>query len=107
MKEIKNKKSQLCFDAKTARKLLKMNGEPKFCLYCGAVLTEGCRCHKNIVIDIKANRENTDKTIFVFDNNESFKADFNQLMDELKAKKEAECEQLEIEFDVEVEVDVD
>ena len=42
--------------------------------------------------------------IFVFDNNESFKADFNQLMDELKAKKEAE---IEIEYDVEVEVDVD
>ena len=100
MKEIKNKKSQLCFDAKIARKLLKMNGEPKFCLYCGASLTDGCECRKNIVIDIKANRENTDKTIFVFDNNESFKADFNQLMDELKAKKETEQE-------VEVEVDVD
>ena len=104
MKEIKNKKSQLCFDAKIARKLLKMNGEPKFCTYCGAALADGCECHKNIVIDIKANRENTDKTIFVFDNNESFKADFNQLMDELKAKKEAE---IEIEYDVEVEVDVD
>ena len=100
MKEIKNKKSQLCFDAKIARKLLKMNGEPKFCLYCGKALTEDCECHKNIVIDIKANRENTDKTIFVFDNNESFKADFNQLMDELKAKKEAEPEFEQISIDL-------
>ena len=101
MKEIKNKKSQLCFDANIARKLLKMNGEPKFCPYCGASLADSCECHKNIVIDIKANRENTDKTIFVFDNNETFKADFNQLMDELKAKKEAEeeFEQLSVDLD--------
>lgn len=92
MKEIKNKKSQLVFDPKVTRKLLKMNGEPKFCPYCGVSLTDGCECHKNIVIDIKANRENTEKTIFVFDNNESFQADFDQLMDEIKAKKEAESE---------------
>lgn len=101
MKEIKNKKSQLCFDAKIARKLLKMNGEPKFCPYCGAALVDNCECHKNIVIDIKANRENTDKTIFVFENNEAFRADFNQLMDELKAKKEAalEFEQISVDLD--------
>ena len=106
MKEIKNKKSQLCFDAKIARKLLKMNGEPKFCPYCGQELTACCECHKNIVIDIKANRENTDKTIFVFDNNESFKTDFNQLMEELKAKKEAEVE-IEFKGEIEVEIDID
>ena len=101
MKEIKNKKSQLCFDAKVSRKLLKLNGELKFCPYCGVALVDGCECHKNIVIDIKANRENMDKTIFVFDNNQSFKADFNQLMDELKAKKEAEIEyeQISVDFD--------
>lgn len=104
MKEIKNKKSQLCFEPKVARKLLKLNGELKFCPYCGTALVDGCDCHKNIVVDIKANRENVEKTIFVFDNNEAFKADFNQLMDELKAKKEAEQE---IEFEVEVEVDLD
>lgn len=107
MKETKNiKKSQLCFDPKVARKLLKMNNEPKFCPYCGVALSDGCECHKNIVIDIKANRENTEKTIFVFDNNETFKTDFNQLMDELKAKKEAE-QDIEVEFDIEVEVDFD
>lgn len=99
MKEIKNKKSQLCFEPKIARKLLKMNGEPQFCPYCGKSLQAGCECHKNIIIDIKANRENTEKTIFVFDNNETFKADFNQLMDELKAKKEAE-EPEQLHFDI-------
>lgn len=101
MKEIKNKKSQLCFEPKVARKLLKMNGELKFCPYCGVALTDECECHKNIVIDIKANRENTEKTIFVFDNNSNFQSDFNQLMDELKAKKEAEqgFEQMSIDLD--------
>jgi hypothetical protein len=100
MKEIKNKKSQLCFDAKVSRKLLKLNGELKFCPYCGVALADGCECHKNIVIDIKANRENTDKTIFVFDNNSNFQSDFNQLMDELKAKKEAEVEYEQISIDI-------
>ena len=95
MKEIKNKKSQLCFEPKVARKLLKMNEELKFCPYCGTALAEGCECHKNIVIDIKANRENADKTIFVFDNNEAFQTDFNKIMDELKAKKEVESSQEE------------
>lgn len=101
MKEIKNKKSQLCFEPKVARKLLKLNDELKFCPYCGVALTEGCECHKNIVIDIKANRENTEKTIFVFDNNANFRQDFELLMDELKAKKEAETEyeQISIDFD--------
>ena len=101
MKEIKNKKSQLVFDPKVARKLLKMNEEPKFCPYCAKALSEGCECHKNIVIDIKANRENTEKSIFVFDNNLAFQSDFNAVMDELKAKKEAEAEieQLSVDFD--------
>lgn len=100
MKEIKNKKSQLCFEPKVARKLLKMNGTLKFCPYCGIALTDGCECHKNIVIDIKANRENAEKTIFVFDNNSNFRQDLEQIMDELKAKKEhEEPEQLRINFD--------
>jgi hypothetical protein len=93
MKENKNiKKSQLVFDPKVARKLLKMSGEPKFCPYCAASLENGCECHKNIVIDIKANRENAEKSIFVFDNNESFRSDFDRLMDEIKASKEIEAE---------------
>jgi hypothetical protein len=100
MKENNIKKSQLCFDPKVARKLLKMNGELKFCPYCATALSEGCECHKNIVIDIKANRENIEKSIFVFDNNQSFQADFNQLMDEIKAKKEAETEVEQLSIDI-------
>ena len=100
MKENKTKKSQLCFEPKVTRKLLKLNGELKFCPYCGKALEENCECHKNIVIDIKANRENTEKSIFVFDNNSNFRKDFEKLMDELKAKKESEePEQLSIDFD--------
>ena len=32
----KTKKSQLVFDMKATRKLLKMNSEIKYCPYCGA-----------------------------------------------------------------------
>lgn len=108
-----NKKSKLVFDAKLTRKLLKMNGEIKYCQFCGKSVDEGCSCHRNIVVDVKPYRNSegqmeADRTVFVFSNNDAFKADYDQLMDELKAKKEAEePEQIEIEFDVEVEVDVD
>ena len=77
------RKSRLIFDAKMARKLLKQGF---------------------VVIDIKPNRENADKTIFVFENTDEFKVALEKLMDELKAKKEAEQE---IEFEFEVEIDVD
>lgn len=74
------RKSRLIFDAKIARKLLKQ----------GFVVT-----------DIKPNRENTDKSIFIFENTEEFKQALAELMDEIKAKKEAEAEyeQLELCFD--------
>lgn len=92
--EIKNnnKKSKLIFDPKITRKLLKMNGDIQFCPYCGTKLTEKCECHKNIIIDVKPMRGATDSTIAVFQNNESFQADLTQVMDEIKAKKEAEKE---------------
>lgn len=61
------RKSRLIFDAKIARKLLKQ----------GFVVT-----------DIKPNRENTDKSIFIFENTDEFKIALNQVMDEIKAKKE-------------------
>ena len=77
------RKSRLVFDAKMARKLLKQ----------GFVVT-----------DIKPNRENTDKSIFIFENTDEFKAALEKLMDELKAKKEVEAE---IEYDVKVEIDLD
>ena len=79
MKEKDMRKSRLIFDARIARKLLKQGF---------------------VVIDIKPNRENTDKSIFVFENTENFKQALTQIMDEIKAKKEAEeCEQLSIDFD--------
>lgn len=73
------RKSRLIFDAKIARKLLKQGF---------------------VVIDIKPNRENTDKSIFVFENTEEFQNALTQLMDEIKAKKEAEeSEQLVMDVD--------
>lgn len=70
------RKSRLIFDAKIARKLLKMGF---------------------VVIDIKPNRENTDKSIFVFENTDEFKAALTKVMDEIKAKTEPEFEQLTFE----------
>lgn len=63
------RKSRLIFDAKVARKLLKQGF---------------------VVIDIKPNRDNTEKSIFVFENTEEFKMALTQIMDEIKAKKEEE-----------------
>lgn len=100
---MENKKSKLIFDMKIVRKLLKMNGEPKFCPYCGKALIEKCECHKNMIIDVKPLRGSDEASIAVFDNNESFQADLAQIMDEIKARKEAEqeqdCEQLTFDMD--------
>ena len=87
-----NKKSKLIFDPRIVRKLLKMNGEVKFCPYCGKTVEDNCECHKNIVIDVKPLRGSEDASIVVFDNNEAFQADLTQIMDEIKAKKEMEKE---------------
>lgn len=102
----KTKKSQLVFDMKTTRRLLKMNDEIKFCPFCGKPTEENCECHKNIIIDVKPYRNEegvieSDRSVMVFDNNDSFKADFNQMIEEAKAKKEieSECEQLSIDLD--------
>lgn len=72
------RKSRLIFDAKIARRLLK----------------EGF-----VVIDIKPNRENTDKSIFVFENTEEFKSALTQIMDEIKSRKEVESERLVADLD--------
>lgn len=69
------RKSRLIFDAKIARKLLKLG---------------------HVVIDIKPNRENTEKSVFVFENTDAFKNALTQIMDEIKAKQEAESEQLTV-----------
>ena len=73
------RKSRLIFDAKIARKLLKQGF---------------------VVIDIKPNRENTEKSIFVFENTDEFKLSLTQIMDEIKAKKEAEPEFEQLTIDV-------
>lgn len=73
------RKSRLIFDAKIARKLLKQGF---------------------VVIDIKPNRENTEKSIFVFENTEEFKQALTQIMDEIKAKKEVEPEFEQLTMDV-------
>lgn len=104
--EIKNenKKSKLIFDPKITRKLLKMNGEMKFCPYCGKGLEDNCECHKNIVIDVKPYRNEDgvlepDRSVMVFQNNEAFQNDLTQIIDEIKAKKEADDEQLVMDLD--------
>lgn len=102
----KTKKSQLVFDMKTTRRLLKMNDEIKFCPFCGKSMAENCECHKNIIIDVKPYRNEegvieSDRSVMVFDNNDSFKVDFNQMIEETKVKKEieSEFEQLSIDLD--------
>ena len=101
----KTKKSQLCFDPKMARRLLKLNGEVKFCPFCATPISDGCECHKNLVIDIKPyrNEDNvivSDRSVLVFDNNVTFQADYNQMIEEAKAKKELEePKQLSIDLD--------
>ena len=72
------RKSRLIFDAKIARKLLKMGF---------------------VVIDIKPNRENTEKSIFVFENTEEFKQSLTKIMDEIKVKKEVEFEHISMDLD--------
>jgi hypothetical protein len=91
----KTKKSQLVFEPKLGRRLLKMNDEIRFCPFCGKPIEANCACHKNLVIDIKPYRgENNvviqDRSVLVFNNNLTFQADYNQLIEEAKAKKETE-----------------
>ena len=76
--ETDTRKSRLIFDARIARKLLKQGF---------------------VVIDIKPNRENTDKSIFVFENTEEFKLALTNIITEMKEKKESEDEQLAVDLD--------
>ena len=87
-----NKTSKLIFDPRVTRKLLKMNGEPKFCPYCGKTLAEKCECHKNMIIDVKPLRGSDEASIAIFANNESFQKDLDVIMTEIKAKKEKTAE---------------
>ena len=92
MNEI-NKTSKLIFDPRVTRALLKMNGEPKFCPYCGQSLAQKCDCHKNIVIDVKPMRGSTEASIAVFSNNESFQKDLDEVLTKFKEKAENKKEQ--------------
>lgn len=100
MREFKNKPktSKLIFDMRLTRQLLKMNGEIKFCPFCGRSLTDNCECHKNIIIDVKKMRDSENATIAVFANLESFNSDLNTVMEKMKAEKESQSEQMIIEF---------
>ena len=77
MREV-NKTSKLVFDAKIARALCKQG------FY---------------IIDIKPLKDNPEKTVFVFANTDEFKAAFDILIQEAKAKKEADFEQLTLDVD--------
>lgn len=99
----KIKKSQLVFDPKMARKLLKLNSTFKFCPFCGQELEALCECHKNLVVDIKPyrNEDNViipDRSVLVFENNMSFQADYNQMIEERTKKEAEEFEQLSIDL---------
>ena len=109
MKEIRNenKTSRLVFDMRVVRKLLKMNGEPKYCPYCGKLLTENCGCHKNMIIDVKKARGTDEATIAVFMNNESFQKDFTDVMDDMKAKPDTKKEPVVVQDTDHVEMDLD
>ena len=104
MKENVNKKSQLVFEPRVARKLLKMNDEIRFCPFCGEAIENNCDCHKNLVVDIKPYRGEegvieTNRSVLVFDNNTAFKTDYNQLIEETKVTREPEYEQLTMDLD--------
>lgn len=85
-----NKISQLVFDMRVARKLLKMNSEVKFCPFCGTPIDKGCDCHKNMIVDIKKKRNTENETVLVFQNNASFKNDFEAMITEFA--EDSDCE---------------
>lgn len=67
--------SRLVCDARVARKLLKRNFH---------------------VIDIKPNKSNPDKSVFIFENTDEFKVALDEVTAEVKAKDEAKKESDEI-----------
>ena len=63
IKEKDTRETRLVFDARIARKLLKM---------------------KNNIIDIKTNRENMDKSIIVFENTKEFRYAYKKVKKDIK-----------------------
>ena len=69
--------SRLVTDARVARQLLKSGF---------------------VVIDIKPNKSNKDKSVFIFENTESFKVALEEVVAEVKSKDELKKEPMEIEI---------
>lgn len=69
--------SRLVTDARVARKLLKKGF---------------------FVIDIKPNKSNQDKSVFIFENTDNFKVALDEVTAEVKAKDEMKKEPIEIEM---------
>lgn len=67
--------SRLIADPRIARKLLKKNF---------------------VVIDIKPNKSNPDKSVFLFENTEAFKIALEEVTAEMKAKEEIKEEPVEM-----------
>lgn len=83
------KKSQLVWDARIVRTLLKKNpkNEAKYCRYCGKLLVDGCDCQQPFeIIDIKKARNTVDGTIAIFANTPWFKKALEEVTEEFKAK---------------------
>ena len=70
--------SRLVCDARVARKLLK---------------------RKFVVIDIKPNKSNPDKSVFIFENTDEFKIALDEVTAEIKAKDELKKEPTEVEVE--------
>lgn len=52
---------------------------------CRSLLKAGCT-----IIDVKPDRENADKTVFVFKNDEHFQKEFERINQEIAAAKSAQ-----------------
>lgn len=100
-----NKKTQLVWDPKITRKLLKLNEEFRFCPFCGKPMEENCECHKNFIVDYKPYKSSEgviepNRSVAVFQNNKKFQEDNAKLIEEMKAKKEtAGPEQVSLDLD--------
>ena len=100
-----NKKTQLVWDPKIVRKLLKMNDEFRFCPACSKPIEENCACHKNFIVDYKPYKNSDgvvepNRSVAVFHNNQKFQEDNAKLIEEMKNKKEAEeSEQSSMDFE--------
>lgn len=106
--DMNKKDSKLVFDPIMWRKLLKKNPiiQDKYCRFCGKLLDDNCECPKMVaeIVDCKPYRDenginSTTRSVMVFKNTPEFQQAYNQMIEEAKAKKEAEIEQLSTDMD--------